>query len=625
MCGIAGVVAFDQRFSVSPDVLKRMSQCIAHRGPDHEGFCASSVGPHVALIHRRLAILDLDPRSNEPMTDGKHWLVFNGEIYNFRELKNDLSPNIWQTTGDTEVLLNSYARWGEKCPERLNGMFAFAVWDAEKSTLFLARDRMGQKPLYFSVNQDSDGRIAAVAFASEISALLAVPWVSRATSDDALAEYLRWGFVPGPQTIYTAIRQVEPSQAVTVTREDLKARKYFHEDDYSPPTDVEFVRHTRELVCQAVRRQLVSDVPLGCFLSGGIDSSIIAAAMKAAVGKDQPVLTFAIGFDEKEYDETSYAAQVAKHLGTEHRQFIVRPNAVEDLPKLAAVFGQPFADSSALPTHYLSRQTRQHVKVALSGDGGDETFGGYDRYRAMRISSRLGLARFLLPLPVMATVLGKTGSQHPKSTSVRMRRLLESAHLPPAKRYASYMRLFDEPSLRALLLTAPRESIWLERRFRIAAQDRDVVAAASATDRVTYLPDDLLTKLDRCSMLHALEVRSPFLDHDVVCFAAQLSDAQLLNGGGKRLLREAFSADLPSWVFRRRKMGFAVPIGQWLRTTLRPMLHDLLFSRGSFASKTFQPAALERMIQDHQDETQDHSQRLYALLMLELWHRNSLT
>ena len=206
---------------------------------------------------------------------------------------------------------------------------------------------MGQKPLYFSVNQDSDGRIAAVAFASEISALLAVPWVSRATSDDALAEYLRWGFVPGPQTIYTAIRQVEPSQAVTVTREDLKARKYFHEDDYSPPTDMEFVRHTRELVCQAVRRQLVSDVPLGCFLSGGIDSSIIAAAMKAAVGKDQPVLTFAIGFDEKEYDETSYAAQVAKHLGTEHRQFIVRPNAVEDLPKLAAVFGQPFADSSA--------------------------------------------------------------------------------------------------------------------------------------------------------------------------------------------------------------------------------------------------------------------------------------
>jgi len=448
-------------------------------------------------------------------------------------------------------------------------------------------------------------------------------------------DYLMWGYVPrNDATIYRAIEKVPPSSWLKIVPGgEIESGKYFDAND--PPAGEarsaeKMVSRTRHLVMQAVKRQLVSDVPLGCFLSGGVDSSIIAAAMKA-VG--QKVLTFSIGFDDPRYDETRYAAAVARHLGTEHRQFIVRPNAAEDLPRLAAVFGEPFGDSSALPTHYLSRETRKFVKVALSGDGGDEMFGGYDRYRAMALGEKVGaLPRGILQL---AGPMQRLPGTHPKSPITRLKRFLATIDLPAAERYASYLRLFDQAEISALLnedwlahASADESERVVRERFEELAGppmgakyfDRDVVAAAAAVDREIYLPEDLLAKVDRCSMLHALEVRSPFLDHELVHFASALPSEMLIGGGSKRLLREAFTADLPGFVFRRKKMGFAVPIGKWFRTSLREMVHDALTAKDSFAAGHFKKNEVERLLDEHA-RGRDHSQRLYALLMLELWWR----
>jgi asparagine synthase (glutamine-hydrolysing) len=646
MCGFAGVVVWDEKFRVSAETLKRMSAAIAHRGPDGEGIYISPDGPitlekpQVALAHRRLAILDPDPRSNQPFTDeARRWLVFNGEIYNFRELRAELSrirpEYVWRTSGDTEVLLVAYSVWGRDVVKHLNGMFAIALWDAPNGVLFLARDRMGQKPLYVAA-VDASGtpiqldrgelRPAAVAFASEVQSLTSVSWFKRDVNQIALSEYLRWGYVPHPLTIYHGAEQVEPgfshllphcatnelpSLAYSKTR--YLPELWFLEDRRD--SDAIAVTRTREFVCRAVRRQLVSDVPLGCFLSGGIDSSIIALAMTLAAGKDQQVMTFSVGFEDSRYDERRYSAEVARHLRTKHHQFCVRSHAATDLPKLAAAYGEPFGDSSALPTYYLSRETRQYVKVALSGDGGDELFGGYDRYRAMLLGRRIRMLTTPFPWKLVAPIASRYAQDHPKSGRTRGARFLRSLSLEPTERYRSYLRLFEESLVRRLLPREPesRADVWFIGPF-------DAVRPALHLDRREYLPDDLLTKVDRASMAWALEVRSPFMDHELVEFAANLRTNQLLDSrGGKRMLREAFARDLPASVFNRPKMGFAVPIGDWFRGELRSMLRDTLTASDSFASSNFNMPVVQQLIDDHESGTADHSQRLYALLMLELW------
>jgi asparagine synthase (glutamine-hydrolysing) len=391
-------------------------------------------------------------------------------------------------------------------------------------------------------------------------------------------------------------------------------------------SDDDAVKRTRQLVTRAVKQQLVADVPLGCFLSGGIDSSIIAAAMKASVPSKQQVLTFSIGFHDERYDETPFASEVAKHLGTNHREFIVEPNAADDLPRLARVYGEPFGDSSALPTHYLSRETRQHVKVALSGDGGDELFGGYDRYRAMLIGE--SVQRLPKPLRYLAgarfwQILPGT---HPKSKMTRLKRLLRTIRQLPATRYESYMRIFDDRMLKQLIpqqrMATP--TLHFSEMFNEQLKERDAVHAAMGVDRLTYLPDDLLCKVDRASMLHALEVRSPFMDHELVGFAASLSTDQLLGGGGKRMLRQAFAKDLPEKVFKRPKMGFAVPIGEWLRGDLAGMLRGLLFADDSFTRANLNSDFVRALVDEHHTGRADHGHRLYALLMLELWWHASM-
>jgi asparagine synthase (glutamine-hydrolysing) len=680
MCGIAGIVAWEDRFGISRDLLRRMSAAIAHRGPDGDEISinhlqqASPENPQAGFAFRRLAILDLDPRAMQPMTDGRRTLVFNGEIYNFRELRdrlNQAAPGYaWQTTGDTEVLLRAFAVYGEKCVDHLNGMFAFAVWDAQDRSLFITRDRMGQKPLYFAVQCDSDAGqrdsdlsqrsidaahrdagalpresptspARAIAFASELPALFALPWIDRRINDDSLLNYLRFGWLPHGQTIYRGVQQLLPAHCMRITRAGVTTRKYFDEsrsadsaDDASgngknsaiPRRDrSSIVVATKKLLARAVQRQLISDVPLGCFLSGGIDSSIIASIMRKLVPANQPVMTFSIGFDDPRYDETQYALEVAKHLGTQHHQFIVHPSAAADLPAIAASFGEPFGDSSALPTYYLSRETRRHVKVALSGDGGDELFAGYDRYRALRLSANLRKFAPASALRLLAKITGKpTG--HPKSAITRAKRFIASLQYPAARRYSNYLRLMEDDLIVRLLQKPPTSAQLttdpIAEAYEQAREEKEIIPAAMSVDRAIYLPDDLLAKVDRASMLHALEVRSPFMDHELVAFAAGLKTNQLLSSHPKQLLREAFANDLPLNVFARKKMGFAIPIGHWLRTSLRPMLQDHLFAADSFASAYFNRAVIEQMIDDHQREKADHSQRLYALLMLELWWKS---
>ena len=646
MCGIAGVISWDDRYRVTRETLAAMSARIAHRGPDGEGFYLNHEQevtpdrPQCGFAFRRLAILDPDPRAMQPFTIGDKTIVFNGEIYNFRELRAELTklrPDYpWRTTGDTEVLLLAYDVWGEKCLERLNGMFALAVWDEREKAVFLARDRMGQKPLYYTMVrlERSDGELLrAIAFTSELNALKPVQWLDWKLDAESLGEYLRWGYVAWDKTVYRLIFKLRPGMSLRTSPTAHSERFYFHEGrraaEGAGARDAVTPAAARRYVWTAVARQLVSDVPLGCFLSGGVDSSVIASVI-AATSNPTDVLTFSIGFDDPRYDETRFAAAVARHLGTRHHEFRVTPDAAADLPRLAAVLGEPFGDSSILPTHYLSRETRRHVKVALSGDGGDELFGGYDRYRAVLLAARLRAVPAGVRAAV-ATAATRIPGSHPKSAIHRLRRLASTLHLSPWERYGSYLRLFEDRMLRELI------SDWstidlsycptVDEEYRGAVdplqRNLDPVPAALQTDRYTYLPDDLLTKVDRASMLHGLEVRSPFMDHELVQFAAGLTTDQLLRGGPKRMLREAFAGDLPAWVFKRKKMGFAVPIGEWFRGSLRPMLRDNLFASDAFGRQHFDMQVVQRLVDEHEQQRVDHAQRLYALLMLELWWRTA--
>jgi asparagine synthase (glutamine-hydrolysing) len=658
MCGFAGVVVWDEKYRINVDTLTGMAAAVAHRGPDGQGIHLNHTGPitpdtpQVGLAFRRLAILDPDPRSDQPFTDGRYWLVFNGEIYNFRELKKELSILLpdrqWLTTGDTEVLLAAYAAWGEKCVERLNGMFAFAVWDEVDKTLFLARDRMGQKPLYWAARTADGNRwtglktseneiespFSTIAFASELTSLFALPWVTREIDEAGINGYLRWGYIPVPRTAFKDIRSYAPSVYGSARFNFASADFYFDPSGMNTgvatvvvePWDA--VATTRRLVQQAVSRQLVSDVPIGCLLSGGMDSSIVAAAMKAEVGSEAKIHTFSLGFGDLLYDESEYAQTVADHLGTEHHRFSVAPDAAYDLPMLAKTFGDPFGDSSALPTHYLARAVRPHVKVALGGDGGDELFGGYDRYRAMQIAAALDRTPEVLRRAAAAEVWQKLPGKHPKSPWVKLKRFMATADSTPIHRYLKIMSIFSAKQI-GELLTGPEadrrtatEWEFINKAAHAYAEKQGPAPMALAIDRMTYLPDDLLTKVDRCSMLHGLEVRSPFMDHELVTFAAGLSTDQLLKGGPKRMLREAFADDLPAWVFKRKKMGFAVPIGDWFRGPLREMLEGTLFAAGAFGRSHFDMTVVRKLVDEHQSGRVDHSQRLYALLMLELWWVN---
>lgn len=634
MCGIAGAVWTPEGKPLERETLQRMTDSLRHRGPDDEGAYVSDMRyglaqeavPGVALGFRRLSIIDLaggrQPISNE---DGSVWIVFNGEIYNFVDLRRRLdgAGHTFRTASDTETIVHLYEDEGTDCFRHLRGMFALAIWDANRRRLVLARDRLGKKPLVYRVEPDR------LLFASELKALLEVPEVPRDIEPAALDEYLTYQYVPHPNTIFRGIQKLPPASYAVFEDGRLSVRRYW-EPDFNREIDrpaCDYAEELRHELTAAVKMRLQSEVPLGAFLSGGVDSSIVVALMKQLT--DQPVKTFSIGFPVPEYDETSYAREVAAHLGTDHHEFRVEPHALEILPKLVWHYDEPFADSSAVPTWYVSRLTREHVTVALSGDGGDELFAGYLRYQAARLGQRFDR----LPMSLRRLAAGRywqwlPSSPRQKSVLRRLKKLAGSLREPPQRRYLEWVTIFNEQARGALysddfLARLPDSDPF---DFLAAAfarcGNRDQVTAASLTDLVTYLPCDLMTKVDIASMAHSLECRAPFLDHHVVELAAAMPLRLKLRGGrGKRILLETFGGLLPKRVQRRRKMGFGVPLDHWFRHELKDFTREVLLDPATLGRGYFRPEAVTRLVDDHQAGVFDHSYRLWSLLFFELWHR----
>ena len=622
MCGIAGAVWNEPEKAVEPAVLQRMIDVLAHRGPDGEGkYCEGA-----ALGHRRLAIIDLaggrQPMSNE---DGTVWVVLNGEIYNFRQLREQLEAagHRFRTQSDTEVIVHLYEDEGPELVSRLSGMFAFAVWDTRRRQLLLARDRLGQKPLVY---RHEPGRLL---FASELKSILQAPDVPREIDPRALDDYLTYQYVPHPRTIFRGIAKLPPGHRAVWREGRLDVRPYW-QPDFNVEEDLpaeQYTRQLRELLTSSVEMRLQSDVPLGAFLSGGIDSTLIVGLMSELAG--EPVRTFSIGFPVGEFDETVYARMAAQRFGTIHEEFQVRPDAMEILPKLVWHYDEPFADSSALPTWYVSQLTRRQVTVALTGDGGDELFAGYPRYQAVWLAE--GFDR--LPTVVRRILAGGYWQHLPsgtrqKSVVRRFKRFVEMLGKPSALRYLEWIAIFNEA--RRASLYSPDFSAQLPDagpiEFLAAAlgrcNRRDRVSAFSLADLVTYLPCDLMTKVDMASMAHGLECRQPFLDHRLVELAARMPiGLKFRHGRGKRILKETFRDLLPLEIQRRAKMGFGVPLDHWFRHELKDFARDVLFDTRAMERGYFRPRAVQQLFDEHTKGRFNHGYRLWALLFLELWFR----
>ena len=632
MCGITGAVWREERHAISPELLTSMTNTVAHRGPDDSQtwICTDHRDAYghplcVGLGFRRLSIIDLagarQPMANE---DGTVRMVFNGEIYNYQTLRRRLEGKGHQfaTHGDGESILHLYEDHGTDCFAHLNGMFAIAIWDAHRNRLVLARDRIGQKPLFYAV---ADNRLV---FGSELKCLAEVEGVCGEIDPAAIDEFLTYQYVPHPGTIWKGVRKLAPGHFAVFEDGQISVQRYWDFD----PTVERAIGHgdardkLRELLTDSVKLRMQSDVPLGSFLSGGIDSSLITAIAQGH--SDQPVQTFSIGFPVADFDETAHAAKVAEHLGTEHRRFEVMPSGVDVIDDLVWHYDEPFGDSSAVPTWYLSELTRQEVTVALSGDGGDELFAGYERYQALWMSSRLQKMFPLHKIPGISLVQRLPDSDRRRSLIRRGKRFLEALGQPTARRYLNWLQIFPE-SLRASIYTDDflaslpgddpfefLESVW------VRSQGRDVVTRASISDILSYLPCDLCTKVDIASMAHSLEVRQPLLDHRVVEFAASLPVHFKFRGRrGKLLLRDTFGSMIPKSIFTRKKMGFGIPIGGWFRNELKPMVHDTLLSDDARIAPYFRRDAVEELVRSHETSEQNHGYRLWNLLILEKWLR----
>jgi asparagine synthase (glutamine-hydrolysing) len=620
MCGIAGKLYYDVARSVDAACVRAMTDTIAHRGPDADGF---QVRGAVGLGHRRLSIIDLatgdQPLANE---DGTIWVVFNGEIYNFAEIRHELQQHghRFRTQSDTEVIVHAYEQWGERSVERFRGMFAYALWDEPRRRLVLVRDRVGVKPLYYWAGPDG------LTFGSELKVLLADADVPRRWSAEAVDAYLALQYVPAPQTIYRDIFKLPAGHLLVAEGGRISIQQYWDltfTGDGDASREAEYLEQVDQLVNESVRLRMISDVPLGAFLSGGIDSSAVVAAMTVA-NPGSRVVTTAVGFDEHAYNELAYARTVATHLGTEQHEFVVRPDIVGLLPTLAWHFDEPFADSSAVPTYYVSRAAREHVTVALSGDGGDELWAGYARHRVERLElqARRWLGGF------GSRLAGGVAAHLP--VTFKGARSLTHLGLTPAEACARKHAygLFDGAA-RGQLYSAdfadsvrhadPLESL---RTAYEACPSVDPLDRALYVDVKTYLVDDIMTKVDRMSMAVSLEAREPLLDHRLLEFVAKVpTTLKLKNGQSKYLLRRLLQRRVPAVIVNRPKHGFEAPIGEWLRGPLAPMAFELLFDgrlrdRGIFDART-----VAALWQEHRDRRCDHRHRLWSLVMLELWFR----
>ncbi len=620
MCGISGKVYADQERIVSRDLLKSMCDAMQHRGPDDEGFY---VNGNVGLCMRRLQVIDL-PGGHQPMSneDGSLWIVFNGEIYNYKKLRNRLEGlgHSFRTSSDTETILHLYEERGVNCVDELHGMFAFAIWDQRTRVLFLARDRLGKKPLYYSMFG------GGLVFSSELQSLLRDPDLDLEIDPKAVDEYLTYLFVPHPRTIYRGIFKMPPATSGVFVDGQLSLQRYWqvrYDEVNRKITEDEAVEELDARLGEAVKMRLLADVPVGSFLSGGLDSTLVASLMQRE--SNATVKTFSIGFKESSFNELEHAREAARFLETDHEEYVVSYDVEELLPGLINHFGEPFADSSAIPAYHIARATRTSATVALSGDGGDEVFGGYRRYKARKwanIYNRIFGAPLGGPIEWVVGQVPEPSIYYGASRLKKTKRFLEFAAAVRARPQTSWGFFLN-----------PREKRWLYSEEFVDTLNKDPAGESFEPyyrqmrhtpnqymmwlDLMTYLPDDILTKIDRTSMARSLEVRCPLLDHKVVEFMAQVPyNLKIKGANSKVLLRKLAERYVPERILRRPKQGFAIPLSAWIRDQLRPWVEEVLLSS---ETPYFKSSTVKAMLQDHVDSRRDWSQQLWALVVFELW------
>lgn len=622
MCGICGIANFDRQRPVDEAVLRAMCATLVHRGPDDDGFF---VAGNVGLAMRRLSIIDLEggrqPIFNE---GGSAVVVYNGETYNFRELARELSArgHRFATRSDTEVIVHLYEEYGDRCVEKMNGMFAFALWDKERRRLLLARDRLGVKPLFYY----TDGR--RLVFGSEIKAILAEGAVPRAVDLPGLHHFLSLDYVPREFTLFRGIRKLLPGHIMAVEDGRISISPYWSvpEADPAPPADEDrLAAELADRLLEAVRLRLVSDVPLGVFLSGGIDSSMVTAlATKANKG---PVSTFSIGFEEESFSELPYARLTAKQHGSDHHELIVKCDVEDLLPRLVWYSDEPSADSSAVPTYFLSKFAREHVKVIVSGDGGDELFGGYETYAAYNVARRYRA----VPRPIRRLLRWAAHrlpvSEKKVSFDYKLKRFADGVELDPLRAHFWWNGTLGEDQKHWLYTpemareAAGADTLDVFRKCLPSNPDADFLAALMFADIKTYLPDDILVKVDRMSMANSLEVRTPFLDYTFVEFAARLPSRLKVRGLAKKvLLKRAAAPFVPPENIHRKKQGFSIPVASWLKTRLRPVVEEALSAEKVRSQGLFRPEAVRELVRRHMAGEANYGFVLWGLMVVSLWH-----
>ncbi|MDD2735986.1 MAG: asparagine synthase (glutamine-hydrolyzing) [Desulfuromonadaceae bacterium] len=616
MCGIAGLIYSDPSRPVDSAVIADMCAVIHHRGPDEWGMWVEGA---VGIGMKRLRIIDL-AGGHQPMAnaDGTVRIVFNGEIYNYRELRADLEKRGYHfvTNSDTESIIHLYEEYGQECVSHLRGMFAFAIWDAKNRRLFMARDRLGKKPLHYLHDSEK------IVFGSEIKSILRYPSLKPEVNRAGIVNYVAYGYSPDPDTLFSGINKLPPGHRLTWENGRIVVDSYWdveYQPDYTM-SEQHIFEETERLLEESIKIRLVSDVPLGAFLSGGIDSSLVVALMARNMG--EPVKTFSIGFDEKKYNELPYARMVAQKYGTDHHEEIVRPDAEEVIPHLIKMFDEPFADSSAIPTYYVSRLARRHVTVALSGDGGDEMFGGYDRY----LDGGLSGITDNIPLFLRKAFLGAPATLLPESfPGINTLRYLAS---DVDERYIAKMtkglswthgKLFS-PELARLAGTSDPSIPLLKLLPKV--QMHDPITRRQYLDCKTYLPGDIMTKVDRASMAVSLEARAPMLDHRFVEFAFRVPVQYKVHGGTlKYMLKQLAYKLLPHEIIDRPKMGFAMPVAQWINSDWREMSEELVVGSRALQRGNFNAGYLKNMVAEHRRGRRDHSYIIWTLMVLEMWYR----
>jgi asparagine synthase (glutamine-hydrolysing) len=620
MCGIAGIVYRDRDQPVDAAGLQRMCDTLVHRGPDDEGFFVKG---HVGLGMRRLNVIDLvtghQPISNE---DGSIWIVFNGEIYNYPELRRDLEEkgHKFSTHTDTETIVHAYEEYGENCVAKLNGMFAFAIWDGGNDKLFLARDRLGVKPLYYFF----DGR--RLVFGSELKAILQCRDIPREIDRRALDAFLTFEYIPAPLSIFAQIQKLPAGHVLTLEGGEITTRQYWDLQYGRVKADEqELTEALYKLLKDSVRMRLISDVPLGAFLSGGIDSSALVCLMSELM--DRPVKTFSIGFDDPSYNELEHARTVARHFGTDHHELTIRPDVVNLVSGLIRHLDEPLADVSIFPTYLVSKLARQHVTVVLSGDGGDELLGGYEWYVAEK------LARYYRFLPEavktrwIPSLVGLVPPSPQKKGPVnKLKRFVEGSALPESLRHFRWSSFLTEAAKRELYTEELRQSVNHGDTCARFTEYFDVCADADATwqeqfaDVKTYLADDILVKVDRMSMANSLEARTPYLDYRVAEFSAGIPSHLKLKGfTTKYLLKRSMASKLPPSILERKKEGFSIPMKNWLQAELRPMMEDILSPARIRRGALFNEGYIEKLKSDHLKGVANHAHQLWSLMVLEIW------